>query len=66
MKERVEKPMLQWFRPKNKHVQYDMTGSELITVHKQKTLISKQYRTIRTNLEFTTINDGSGTIEQVG
>ncbi|RHB49238.1 CpsD/CapB family tyrosine-protein kinase [Exiguobacterium sp. AM39-5BH] len=39
------------------HVQYDRSGRDLITVLKPKSPISEQYRTIRTNLEFTAIDD---------
>lgn len=39
------------------HVQYDKSGRDLITVLKPKSPISEQYRTIRTNLEFTAVDD---------
>lgn len=44
-------------KKKNKHIKYDKTGRDLITVHKPKSPISEQYRTIRTNLEFTAVDD---------
>ncbi|WP_214792354.1 MULTISPECIES: CpsD/CapB family tyrosine-protein kinase [unclassified Exiguobacterium] len=44
-------------KKKSKHIKYDKTGRELITVHKPKSPISEQYRTIRTNLEFTAVDD---------
>lgn len=37
-----------------------MTVCKLIIVRKPKSPISEQYRTIRTNLEFTAVDDGFG------
>lgn len=49
--------MFKFGRKKQKHTQYDKSGRELITVLKPKSPISEQYRTIRTNLEFTAVDD---------
>ncbi|MCT4777078.1 MULTISPECIES: CpsD/CapB family tyrosine-protein kinase [Exiguobacterium] len=49
--------MFKFGKKKSKHIQYDKTGRELITVLKPKSPISEQYRTIRTNLEFTAVDD---------
>lgn len=49
--------MFKFGKKKNKHIKYDKTGRELITLHKPKSPISEQYRTIRTNLEFTAVDD---------
>lgn len=49
--------MFNFRKKKNKHIKYDKTGRDLITVHKPKSPISEQYRTIRTNLEFTAVDD---------
>lgn len=48
--------MFNFSKKKSKHNSYDQSGRELITVHKPKSPISEQYRTIRTNLEFTAID----------
>lgn len=49
--------MFKFGKKKHKHIQYDKTGRELITLLKPKSPISEQYRTIRTNLEFTAVDD---------
>ncbi|WP_214891633.1 CpsD/CapB family tyrosine-protein kinase [Exiguobacterium sp. s142] len=49
--------MFNFGKKKHKHIKYDKTGRDLITVHKPKSPISEQYRTIRTNLEFTAVDD---------
>ncbi|WP_214759973.1 CpsD/CapB family tyrosine-protein kinase [Exiguobacterium sp. s146] len=49
--------MFKFGKKKHKHVQYDKTGRDLITLLKPKSPISEQYRTIRTNLEFTAVDD---------
>lgn len=49
--------MFKFGKKKSKHIKYDKTGRDLITVHKPKSPISEQYRTIRTNLEFTAVDD---------
>ncbi|WP_396128577.1 CpsD/CapB family tyrosine-protein kinase [Exiguobacterium mexicanum] len=49
--------MFKFGKRKHKHIQYDKTGRELITLLKPKSPISEQYRTIRTNLEFTAVDD---------
>ncbi|MCT4785115.1 CpsD/CapB family tyrosine-protein kinase [Exiguobacterium aestuarii] len=54
--------MFKFGKKKSKHVQYDKTGRDLITVHKPKSPISEQYRTIRTNLEFTAVDDELQTV----
>lgn len=49
--------MFKFGKKKHKHIQYDKSGRELITLLKPKSPISEQYRTIRTNLEFTAVDD---------
>lgn len=49
--------MFKFGKKKHKHIQYDKTGRDLITLLKPKSPISEQYRTIRTNLEFTAVDD---------
>lgn len=49
--------MFKFGKKKNKHIKYDKTGRDLITLLKPKSPISEQYRTIRTNLEFTAVDD---------
>ncbi|WP_058764616.1 CpsD/CapB family tyrosine-protein kinase [Exiguobacterium chiriqhucha] len=54
--------MFKFGKRKNVNTQYDKTGRDLITLHKPKSPISEQYRTIRTNLEFTAVDDELRTI----
>ena len=54
--------MFKFGKKKNQKIAYDKTGRDLITVVKPKSPISEQYRTIRTNLEFTAVDDELQTV----